>query len=543
MNRFLRRYRLHIILFGCSLLLGAILAIILGQDINWDLLNYHYYAPYAFLHHRIGFDIAPGQYQSYGNPLLDIPSYLLISHLRPILAGAFLGAIQGINAWLVFEIALVLLAKFKMARRLRFEVATLLGVLSFFGAANLSEVGNTMGDNLLSILILLALWLLLLALRNTKQNVNSTKLRLAAYFIAGLAAGLKLTNASYVVALLLAGLLIDGSVRNRLKQLVYHGSSALAGILVSSGFWFVRMWQMFHNPIFPYYNKLFHSTHYLNINFVDERWFPKTLARKLLYPFVFAHTQNQTAEIPFRDPRLAVLYLLLLVTAIVWIAKRLLAGRKRLARGFPPEHAAFWIFLLTSYVLWEKQFSYYRYLIPIELLSLIAIALVLYSLLHPLIYTPTGVLVVILVGIIGFTTPINWGRIPWQPTYFGIQLPTQPALTTNSTVLISGFNPFGFLVPSLPPQDRVVRVESNMAFPTTNQPQAEITLIRQTLAHDRAQGKQFYALESSDEQAAQLVGIQAYGYTNDSCGIIKTYSNEYVFGGNMQFTLCRLRPS
>jgi len=45
----------------------------LGQDVNWDLQNYHLYDPYAWLHDRLTLDIAPAQMQSWHNPALDVP--------------------------------------------------------------------------------------------------------------------------------------------------------------------------------------------------------------------------------------------------------------------------------------------------------------------------------------------------------------------------------------------------------------------------------------------------------------------------------------
>ena len=49
--------------FVCALLLpillmavGGLFSVYMGQDVNWDLLNYHLYNPFAFLHGKIGQD-------------------------------------------------------------------------------------------------------------------------------------------------------------------------------------------------------------------------------------------------------------------------------------------------------------------------------------------------------------------------------------------------------------------------------------------------------------------------------------------------------
>ncbi len=57
-------------LVGC-LALAAIVSARLGQDANWDLLNYHLYNGAALLRGRFDQDLLAAGMQSYLNPLLD----------------------------------------------------------------------------------------------------------------------------------------------------------------------------------------------------------------------------------------------------------------------------------------------------------------------------------------------------------------------------------------------------------------------------------------------------------------------------------------
>src|SRR5450755_4444839 len=58
---------------------GAISVFSLGQDVNWDLRNYHFYNAWAFIHDRLGWDLAPAQLQTFHNPLLDLPFYWMVA--------------------------------------------------------------------------------------------------------------------------------------------------------------------------------------------------------------------------------------------------------------------------------------------------------------------------------------------------------------------------------------------------------------------------------------------------------------------------------
>src|SRR5438874_9025850 len=92
------------------LICGAgFLSVILGPDNNWDLRYYHLYAPWAYLHGRYLYDIGPAQSQGFFNPIADFLFYGLISSPLndwPRLIAFVMGAVHGLNAVLVFAIAL-----------------------------------------------------------------------------------------------------------------------------------------------------------------------------------------------------------------------------------------------------------------------------------------------------------------------------------------------------------------------------------------------------------------------------------------------------
>src|SRR5579864_7593258 len=69
----------------------------LGKDTSWDFRNYHWYVPYAFLNHRMGFDVAVAHHGTYYNPSLDIPFYLLATHTHAWIALGVMGMLQGAN--------------------------------------------------------------------------------------------------------------------------------------------------------------------------------------------------------------------------------------------------------------------------------------------------------------------------------------------------------------------------------------------------------------------------------------------------------------
>ncbi len=67
------------LVFGLPAIVCAAWALRAGKDLNWDLLNYHYYAPYQLLAGRLEQDFFAASAQSYLNPLGYLPFYLMVA--------------------------------------------------------------------------------------------------------------------------------------------------------------------------------------------------------------------------------------------------------------------------------------------------------------------------------------------------------------------------------------------------------------------------------------------------------------------------------
>jgi hypothetical protein len=77
----------------------------IGQDTNWDLRNYHFYNPFAYLTGRMGHDVAVSHVATYYNPLLYIPFYYAVTGLPPKAVGFILGLLPGFNILFLYAIA------------------------------------------------------------------------------------------------------------------------------------------------------------------------------------------------------------------------------------------------------------------------------------------------------------------------------------------------------------------------------------------------------------------------------------------------------
>ncbi|MBP1206769.1 hypothetical protein JOD97_004845 [Duganella sp. 1411] len=411
----------------------GLMSVSLGQDDNWDLRNYHLYNPYALLNGKVGLDLAPAQFQSYFNPVLDLLYYGLIKLMPARPAGFVMGALQGLNILLVLAIGRALAAHAPSMSANRAPM--LLALAGCMGCAFFSQLGNTMGDNITALGVLGSL---LLLVRHWQALAAGGRRGLVLAALAGLlmgaATGLKLTNAPYALAACLALFALPGGLSRGIGRAFAFGVGVVAAIAATAGHWFWRMWELFGNPLFPQFNDLFQGPLAAPIGIGDTRWLPKGLAEHVLWPFIFTLDPHRVTEIKMRLLLWPVLYVALLALAVHVVLT--LARRPPAVAALAPPVRLVLAFFVLSYLGWQALFSIYRYLVPLELLAPLVLWLLLHRLLAPVRARLLAVPLIVLAVALALPTP-HWGRTSWAAEAFRVQVPPLPhpersvALTTQ----------------------------------------------------------------------------------------------------------------
>ncbi|HUY30733.1 MAG TPA: hypothetical protein VMV02_07060, partial [Acidimicrobiales bacterium] len=329
-----RRAALLVFPLGC-----ALAALAIGQDANYDLLNYHYYIAYAFLHARLGIDVYTAQLQSLLNPFLDIPFYVLMNHTPPRIEAAVVGALQGVNLVLVYLIG----RRVTRSRLLAASAAIAAGVAGGFA----SELGNSMGDTIVSIPLLAGVLFALVALGRSEARVAAARggaragatstpaspatrsvagrrpelaWWLAAGAAAGFGAGLKFSELPIALGVVIAAASPRARLRERARRLATIAAGLVAGVLVTSGYWSWFLWRNYKDPIaFTQASfGIFHSPYVPQTNLGASRFGPKSLADAVVFPLYWVVHPLRVAEVRFRELSMPIAYALvaLLVVAV-----------------------------------------------------------------------------------------------------------------------------------------------------------------------------------------------------------------------------------
>ena len=490
-------------------------SILLGQDRNWDLLNYHLYNPYAFLNDRIEFDLAPAGVQTFFSPILDIVYFTAISHLGPRTVAFLLGFLQGLNFFLIYKIASRVLNDRPWAE-LHSLMLALAGVLT---VGFLAEVGSTMHDSLVALFPLLSMWMIMLVIGGLGQGNRRSMyaLLIGAGVIAGTGIGLKLVSAIYALPLCLALLVIPLPFLDRFKLAFIFGLSVLAGLFVTGGYWLYEVWRLFGNPLFPQFNNYFRGELAAFDETRDLRFLPRTLFDKIFYPVIFTFDPQRAAELRYQQYSWLVAY----IAVIGLLADRVIRFFKNAKgqRRWNTESSYLLVFFCTSYLLWLNIFGIYRYLVVIELL----VPLLLFVIVTHLFNKRSATLAALVS--IGVLTAVNvrgvpdWGHSGWAENVYRIEPGQLTADAEPAAIYLAG-QPLAWIIPALHMQTPFIQLVPNMSVSEAYWQRARI------LAADRT-GKSFIVYESKDPVIAQRAhdALMKLGLSVDdgNCGHVSAF--------------------
>jgi Glycosyltransferase family 87 len=508
--------KINIFIFVVLVLTFGSISIFLGKDVNWDLRNYHFYNSYSFLNGRIRYDYLPAQIQTFHNPLLHIFVYKLITILPPQIAGFSLGGLQGINCFIVILISQKVLLN-QYSAQLNLFLSLLVAIVGACAPIFVCEIGTTFGDNLTSLLVLIGFFLI--------TSNQKYKYLFSGFFI-GLAVGFKLTNLIYGLSLVVTILVLEKTFYRKISANISIITGLVIGTFCTGGYWMWRMLEIYKNPLFPYYNNIFKSPYFSLINFRDNRFVPKSIFHAISYPFLWAFNKHPSLELAFQDLRWLIIFLLIVFSMLVLILNQYSSFKlNRSTNNFISTHSSIsieisqYIILITTFgfIIWLFQFGYHRYLLPLELISGLAIFCLLEQIIKAKsirIYS----FILLSVLIITTTQSPSWGRSAWHKSWLEVTIPNIE-FPENTLVLMGGGEPISYVIPFFPKHVKFVRIDGNFVeFIKNTRLEQEIT---ETIQRNKGI---FWILlpKNSDERHVDILNGYNLETGLEPCEIIKS---------------------
>jgi hypothetical protein len=445
---------------------ALVLSYLLGKEMRWDTLDYHFYAGFSALHDRLDQDYFAAGPQSYFNPYVYVPFYLLAtSGLSALGAASILAVLQSAIIWLTYEIAYEIAPV--ETPRAKVTLAACAAVLGLCNPILINQFGSSYVD-VTTAEIILAGWLLLL--RAVRAPASATVVWAAV--LTGGAVALKATNAVHAISAVVLLLFLQTTWRERLRYAVLFGLGLAVSFVLISAPWSIRLERHFGNPLFPLLNGIFHSPQYPTARVMDYRFVPESLADAFWRPFAIAtpaFTVDDEVQAP--DLRYALVLVLAAATLLVWILRRF--RRSRAAGGTLRRDSlstrgmtALGCGFLVDWALWLTASGNGRYFIAAACLAgVLAIALVFHLCtawrrarvyLLALIF---GAQIFQLYAGADYRHEAPWDGGPW----FSVQVPQ--ALATKPALYLSyGIQSNSFIVPFLASRSGFVGLAGDYPF-------------------------------------------------------------------------------
>lgn len=491
-------------------LVSIIFAVTLGQDVSIDRNAYHIYNGWALINSRIDIDVtAADGLHGYFSPVLDAIQYLGFYYLYPVIYVSILGMISGIGAFICYKINKIILPN----NLLMILCATL---ISTTGVASLVQMAIITNENIIALILIFGFYQIL----QYYQNSNSKHLILSGIAL-GLAFGFKMTAVTSICAIIVS---FSIQTRNHKKMILILLSAFILTFILVDGFWLLKMYHIFGNPIYPNFGHLINPKTAINFS-RDDRFIPKDLQHFIFMPFYIGKFSiGLNAEPGLSDWRFFFSFISLLIIIITWrkqyntnLKQQLPISQIVLQQTYIKFIVA--TFLIAFYV-WMLLFSIQRYTIFLEYLSG---TIVIYGVTRIQLMKNSKNLrmVMIIMCLISTLALVMTTRfVPSSRVPISRQLKTINAKMTDSLVVLGGVT--SYIAPLLGPSNVYINTPDNYFNCEINRKKKE-DLIKYYKAHSKK--IYFIYLDSNHED---LKWLSAYGLSisQNDCYKLSTPAHE-----------------
>ena len=304
----------YIKLFLFLMIISGFLGIFLVQAPNYDLYFYHYYNGWALFNNRINIDIQPNWYSSYFNPILDGINYFLMDKLnRYPNIFLFISNLKfGLFLFLTYLIANLTFADNKTKN---VGIITTL-ILTALSPILILIMRFDLIDMQLANFVLISLYFYLRFIFENDSKSRTLGLFISALTL-GMGIGLKYTIGVFSVPMLISCLIYYKQIPKTLKTFIILFFGILVGFLAADGWWMFVLWQKFGNPLFPYFNNIFHSKYADNTNAIADGFAhikPHSFFDWILMPLKNTYTNSYLGiETKFFEPKMPIIFFSIII--------------------------------------------------------------------------------------------------------------------------------------------------------------------------------------------------------------------------------------
>jgi hypothetical protein len=449
---------------ACTIL-ALVINYLLGKDMASDTLSYHFYAGFNAVNDRFAQDYFAAGPQSYFNPYIYVPFYLLIrSGLSSLEISSALAIAHSVMLWLTYELAVSVCPSEDRHKRLMFGLCGV--AFALINPILLQQIGSTFADITTGELVLAGWLLLALAVR-----APSAARVICAGLLCGIATGFKLTNAVHAISGFAVLIMLPLTLRGRIRQGLAYGISLGLGFVLVAAPWSYRLEQRFGNPLFPLMNNIFRSPEFPTQSSVAFRFIPESFAQALWRPFAMIDPVSMVHEEPRApDPRYALLLILIGVFLCRWLWQRRAALPIRPVMSADAVSSRTLIAIgcafAVDWVIWLSGSGNSRYFLPMSSVAAVVIVALLFRVfaMQPKARNYALASILGMQGVqLWMGADFRWNETPWDDHWINIEVPAKLKSESN-LFLTMGAQTNSFITPYLAPGSGLINVSGLYAL-------------------------------------------------------------------------------
>jgi hypothetical protein len=373
----------YILIICGFLIFGGLISVLMKPTLDYDFLAYHIYNGWAFFSNRFETDFLPASYRTCFNPILDCINFWIIQNFNnhPNSVWFISGLKLGIFLLLSYLLGNFLLKNNGIEKKI--SLISLI-ILTFMSPILLLLLGLEWTDIQVSNFVLISFFLFIISIFN-KFSLKTGILLFISGLLLGMGIGLKYTVFIYVPSIIICVLLFYKHIEHPLKVLGLLISGICLGFIITDGWWMYKIYTIFHNPFFPYFNNIFHSSFGNNSSVLvsDFEHLKETnLFRFLLTPILNTKSHPVCSEYYYYDFKMPLMFFTVLIYIVINKISKL---NNVVSKIIDPNYFnIILLFVITSYYINQLVFSQIRYVIVLIPLGSVLIFVITYSLLEKL---------------------------------------------------------------------------------------------------------------------------------------------------------------
>jgi hypothetical protein len=515
-----------------SLVASLAWTIVCGQDMNFDLITYHYYLGYSAFIPRLQLDFLAASVYGYQSPLPFVLLYWLDNIGAPAAVTAALhAAFHALNLVLLYLLTELVVRRIGAAP----ERAKVIGfwLLGAIAPIYWTLVGTSFADLLTSVPVLAGLWLVAHAISESEgPRIKTIAWIAVGGALVGAAAGARIHNSIYVAGLLCALLFTRFPDRRiGLRSIAAFSLAAFAAWLVCFAPWAYHLYREFGSPLFPLFNGVFRSPDFPASNVPLISFTPGNLWELITLPFwMGTDTHWVYVELPLPDVRPAVFVLSVIACGLLWLFNR--GPGRRMAdapqgtvdgsSGTVRSRQLILIFFAVSATLWFVTSMNGRFGVALFLLGGPVCGVILSRVL------PKRYLLLLIAAVVMwqallqqvFFRQYRFNSVPWTVHYFDWALPDHFS-REPATFFSLGFQPASTLVPRMHPESSHVNLAG---YPAVDAPGSD--RVRQIIGVPNRPVYGVFDLRQLDAQTVKThyrnqLALWGLAFTDKPCELIK----------------------